>query len=617
MRVAERCRGIWGSPRARSESSRSCRRGRSPSLRAGPARGSRRNRRARACRSNPRDAADGEAQAADETLARLVGPAGGAAGPRSCGSSSTSRRRRGRRAAATACCATSPGTRRALTTRRTPARELYATALKGARAPRLAVTSRVAETAADALAAATFERAAALVGAGGASGTSAPHTPCHHPARFARPRRRGFGGTVSARGGAASCTAPATTRRVNRCLRDAVAADARHLPSVMALRRSAARRRSLAETVEACAFEASVLRGDEARVRSLLRAAELARHDDTRPSEVSGVVEGGEGVEGPRSLRHMRALGLFRQALEVEPGNEAAFRACARCSRRTARTPCWPRRWRRASPSRGTRRDHGAAAGTRGASGRPAGRPARRERELETILQKEPQHARALARLSISSRGRGVARRPASCSCGAPSSSARPISCARSCCASAASRHVPDAKRSNTCCLPLLARLVLLAERRYENGMSAVIETEILVVDDDTDIRGLVCTLLERAGMRTIQAADGEEGLKKFFEHRPALVVLDVTMPNMDGFQALSRIRSMSDVPVLMLARKGAEVEGARPALAAQQPRRAGSGAKSWSRGSRRCCDVAPKMKPTRPRCSPTPSSRSTSRSRR
>jgi len=84
---------------------------------------------------------------------------------------------------------------------------------------------------------------------------------------------------------------------------------------------------------------------------------------------------------------------------------------------------------------------------------------------------------------------------------------------------------------------------------------------DVLVVDDDADIRGLVCTLLERAGIHTHQATDGEDGLKQFFKHRPGAVVLDVTMPKMDGFQALSRIRSMSDVPVLMLTAKGQELE--------------------------------------------------------
>ena len=107
-----------------------------------------------------------------------------------------------------------------------------------------------------------------------------------------------------------------------------------------------------------------------------------------------------------------------------------------------------------------------------------------------------------------------------------------------------------------------LSPLDRAADCLYENGMSsAQTASEVLVVDDDADIRGLVCTLLERAGMRTLQASDGEDGLRKFFKHRPNLVLLDVSMPQMDGFQALSRIRSMSDVPVLMLTAKGQELE--------------------------------------------------------
>jgi DNA-binding response OmpR family regulator len=91
--------------------------------------------------------------------------------------------------------------------------------------------------------------------------------------------------------------------------------------------------------------------------------------------------------------------------------------------------------------------------------------------------------------------------------------------------------------------------------------MSPANQAEVLVVDDDADIRGLVRTLLERAGIHTYEANDGEEGLKKFFKHRPSLVVLDIAMPVMDGYQALSRIRSMSDVPVLMLTARGQELE--------------------------------------------------------
>jgi DNA-binding response OmpR family regulator len=84
---------------------------------------------------------------------------------------------------------------------------------------------------------------------------------------------------------------------------------------------------------------------------------------------------------------------------------------------------------------------------------------------------------------------------------------------------------------------------------------------QVLVVDDDPDLCALVCELLGRAGMETFAAHDGVEGLRKFFALRPSLVVLDVGMPGMNGFDALNRIRSMSDVPVLMLTAKATEME--------------------------------------------------------
>jgi DNA-binding response OmpR family regulator len=84
---------------------------------------------------------------------------------------------------------------------------------------------------------------------------------------------------------------------------------------------------------------------------------------------------------------------------------------------------------------------------------------------------------------------------------------------------------------------------------------------QVLVVDDDADIRGLVCTLLERAGFDAIRAENGEDGLKKFYSARPDLVVLDVTMSGLDGIKTLERIRVLSDVPVLMLTGKDAELD--------------------------------------------------------
>jgi DNA-binding response OmpR family regulator len=62
-----------------------------------------------------------------------------------------------------------------------------------------------------------------------------------------------------------------------------------------------------------------------------------------------------------------------------------------------------------------------------------------------------------------------------------------------------------------------------------------------------------VCELLERAGYRVLEAVDGEEGLRLLASERPDLVILDVAMPGLDGWEVLERIRKSSDVPVVML----------------------------------------------------------------
>jgi DNA-binding response OmpR family regulator len=86
----------------------------------------------------------------------------------------------------------------------------------------------------------------------------------------------------------------------------------------------------------------------------------------------------------------------------------------------------------------------------------------------------------------------------------------------------------------------------------------------ILVVDDDEDIRSLLRELLERAGYRVEEAANGRSALRQLFETPPALVVLDVSMPELDGYQTLERIRDLSDVPVIMLTARTQELERVR-----------------------------------------------------
>lgn len=83
--------------------------------------------------------------------------------------------------------------------------------------------------------------------------------------------------------------------------------------------------------------------------------------------------------------------------------------------------------------------------------------------------------------------------------------------------------------------------------------------TKILLVDDDPVLSELVSYILTSEGYEAIVANDGEEGLRKFQASNPDLVVLDVTMPEMDGFEVCRRIRILSSVPVIMLTAQGAE----------------------------------------------------------
>jgi DNA-binding response OmpR family regulator len=86
----------------------------------------------------------------------------------------------------------------------------------------------------------------------------------------------------------------------------------------------------------------------------------------------------------------------------------------------------------------------------------------------------------------------------------------------------------------------------------------------ILVVDDDADIRGLIRELLERQGYGVEEAANGRDGLRTFYANPPDLVILDVSMPELDGWQTLERIRDLSDVPVAMLTARAGELEKVR-----------------------------------------------------
>ncbi len=83
----------------------------------------------------------------------------------------------------------------------------------------------------------------------------------------------------------------------------------------------------------------------------------------------------------------------------------------------------------------------------------------------------------------------------------------------------------------------------------------------ILVVDDDRSIRDVARAALEAEGFRVDEASTGLEALEKFRALRPDLIVLDVMLPEVDGFEICRRLRAESDVPIVMLTARAEDVD--------------------------------------------------------
>ena len=100
------------------------------------------------------------------------------------------------------------------------------------------------------------------------------------------------------------------------------------------------------------------------------------------------------------------------------------------------------------------------------------------------------------------------------------------------------------------------------AAKEARQGSAEVQSATLLVAEDDEGSRLALARSLERYGYRVIEAADGELALH-LFQANPSidLVVLDIGLPRLDGFAVLSRLRQLSDVPVIMLTGRGEEVD--------------------------------------------------------
>lgn len=88
--------------------------------------------------------------------------------------------------------------------------------------------------------------------------------------------------------------------------------------------------------------------------------------------------------------------------------------------------------------------------------------------------------------------------------------------------------------------------------------------TKVLIVEDDKFLSELISTKLDKEGFAIALAGDGEAGLKKAEEFKPEIILLDIMLPGMDGFEVLEKLKSHSDeqmkkIPVIILSNFGQE----------------------------------------------------------
>ncbi len=89
-------------------------------------------------------------------------------------------------------------------------------------------------------------------------------------------------------------------------------------------------------------------------------------------------------------------------------------------------------------------------------------------------------------------------------------------------------------------------------------------KTKLLLIDDSQDLQKLVGMFLEREGYEVTRAANGKEGLRQLARTQPDLVLLDIMMPQVDGWETCRRIREISNVPIIMLTAKSQEIDVVR-----------------------------------------------------
>jgi len=88
--------------------------------------------------------------------------------------------------------------------------------------------------------------------------------------------------------------------------------------------------------------------------------------------------------------------------------------------------------------------------------------------------------------------------------------------------------------------------------------------TKILLVDDDTTLTRFLTEFLKQDGFETVIANSGQDALRMAYRERPDMVVLDVMMPGMDGWEVTARLRELSSVPIILLTAKSSESDKLR-----------------------------------------------------
>jgi DNA-binding response OmpR family regulator len=99
------------------------------------------------------------------------------------------------------------------------------------------------------------------------------------------------------------------------------------------------------------------------------------------------------------------------------------------------------------------------------------------------------------------------------------------------------------------------------ADRAASGDEAPTLQRRVLVVDDEASIREVLCQYLELAGFSVIQAANGTEALAAANKQLPDVVILDLMLPGIDGWEVCRRLRAASALPILLLTARGEETD--------------------------------------------------------